>query len=185
MKLAQNICNTTGQCESVFTFDLALYAKAKQLQMKYPEKFKDTVIRMGGFHIALNYLPLLGRKYADSGLEDLLINSGVYAASATSVLMLGKSYNSGIRAHKLVMEALFRLLWKAFLEWLSKKAGALDNEVKQDVFRRNSECQSTIKMDGFVNDAWLKLQGCVEPLFSLLDAFKSESKSVQFLGRVY
>ena len=31
-------------------------------------------------------------------------------------------------------------------------------------------------MDSFVNDAWLKLQGCVEPLFSLLDAFKSESK---------
>ena len=31
-------------------------------------------------------------------------------------------------------------------------------------------------MEGFVNDASLKLQGCVEPLFSLLDAFKSESK---------
>ena len=108
MKLAQNICNTTGQCESVFTFDLALYAKAKQLQMKYPEEFKNTVIRMGGFHIALNYLSLLGRKYANSGLDDLLIESGVYAAGTTSVLMLGKSYNRGIRAHKLVMEALFR-----------------------------------------------------------------------------
>lgn len=176
MKLAQNICNTMGQCESVITFDLALYAKAKQLQMKYPEEFKNTVIRMGGFHIALNYFSLLGRKYANSGLEDLLIESGVYAAGTTSVLMLGKSYNRGIRAHKLVMEALFRLLWKAFLEWLSKKAGALDNEVKQDVVRRSSECQSTIKMEGFVNDAWLKLQGCVEPLFSLLDAFKSECK---------
>lgn len=176
MKLAQNICNTLGQCESVITFDLAFYAKAKQLQMKYPEEFKNTVIRMGGFHIALNYFSLLGRKYANSGLEDLLIESEVYAAGTTSVLMLGKSYNRGIRAHKLVMEALFRLLWKAFLEWLSKKAGALDNEVKQDVVRRSSECQSTIKMEGFVNDAWLKLQGCVEPLFSLLDAFKSESK---------
>ena len=31
-------------------------------------------------------------------------------------------------------------------------------------------------MEGFVNDPWLKLQGCVERLFSLLDAFKSESK---------
>ena len=107
-------------------------------------------------------------------MEDLLIESGVYAAVTTSVLMLGKSYNRGIRAHKFVMETLFRLLWKTFLEWLSKKAGALDNEVKKDV-PMSSECQSTIKMEGFVNVPWLKLQGCVEPLFSLIDAFKSES----------
>ena len=46
---------------------------------------------MGGFHIALNYLSLLGRKYANSGLEDLLIESRVYAPSTISVLMLGKS----------------------------------------------------------------------------------------------
>ena len=63
--------------------------KAKQIQLKFPENFKNTVIRMGGFHIALNYLSLLGKKYANSGLEDLLIESGVYAAGTTSVLMLG------------------------------------------------------------------------------------------------
>ena len=76
MKLVQNICDTTGQCESVITFDLALYAKAEQLQMKYTGEFKNTVIRMGGFHIALNYLSLFRRKYANSGLEDLLTESG-------------------------------------------------------------------------------------------------------------
>ena len=120
MKLAQKICESMGQRDSFITFDLDLYAKAKQLQMKYPNEFKNTVIRMGGFHIALNYLAVLGNLYAQSGLEDLLIESGVYVAGTTSVLMLGKSYNKGIRAHKLSMEALFRLLWQAFLEWLSK-----------------------------------------------------------------
>ena len=35
---------------------------------------------MGGFHIALNYLSFLGKKYANSRLEDLPIESGVYAA---------------------------------------------------------------------------------------------------------
>lgn len=104
MKNAQKICTTLGQRESVITFDLALYVKAKQLQMKYPEEFNNTVIIMGGFNIALNFLSLLGKKYAQSGLEDLLIESGVYAAGTTSALMLGKSY-------KLTLEALFRLLW--------------------------------------------------------------------------
>ena len=114
------ICESMGQRDSVITFDLDLYAKARQLQMKYPNEFKNTVIRMGGFHIALNYLAVLENLYAQSGLEDVLIESGVYVAGTTSVLMLGKSYNKGIRAHKLSMEALFRLLWQAFLEWLSK-----------------------------------------------------------------
>ena len=109
---------------------MALYAKAKHLQMKKSEEFKNTVIRMGGFHIKLNYLSLLGKKYAQSGLEDLLSESGVYAAGSTSVLMLGKSYTRGICAHTLCMEALYRLLWQTFLEWLSKQAVELEERVK-------------------------------------------------------
>lgn len=83
---------------------------------------------MGGFHIALNYLSLLGKKYASSGLEDLLIESGVHAARTTSVLMLRKSYNRGIRAHKLSMEALFRLLWQAFLQWLENRSAEVTTQ---------------------------------------------------------
>ena len=69
------------------TFDLVIYMKAKQIQWRYPEEFADVIIRMGGFHIALNYLGLMGKKYLDSGLDDLLIESGVYAAA----LMKGKA----------------------------------------------------------------------------------------------
>ena len=109
--------------------------------MKYPEEFKNTVIRMTGFHIALNYLSLLGKKYVQSGLEDLLIESGVYAVGTTSVLMLGKSYNTGIRTHKLSMEALFRLLWQALLDWLSKQADELEDGVKQLLVLRATVCK--------------------------------------------
>ena len=153
MKLGQKICNSMGQRDCVITFDLALYAKAKHLQMKYPEEFKNTVIRMGGFHIALNYLSLLGKKYAQSGLEDLLIESGVHAADTTSVLMLGKSYNRGIRAHKLCMEALFRLLWQAFLEWLSKQAVELEDRVKQRFVDRSRECRNTVREESSLTRA--------------------------------
>ena len=60
---------------------------------------------------------LIGKKYLHSGLDDLLIESGVYAARTTAALMKGKSYNRGVRAHKLVSEAMFRLMWSAFVEW--------------------------------------------------------------------
>ena len=176
MKLAQKICESTGQRDSVITFDLDLYAKAKQLQMRYPNEFKDTVIRMGGFHIALNYLALLGKKYAQSGLEDLLIESGVYVAGTTSVLMLGKSYNRGIRAHKLSMEALFRLLWQAFLEWLSKQDNGLDDRTKHVVVGKSSDCRTTVKNKEFSKDDWMDFLSCVEPLTSLLEAFRSDGR---------
>ena len=54
---------------------------------------------MGRFHIAFNFLAIIGKKFLNSGLEDLLIESGVYAAGTTSALMKGKSYNRGVRAH--------------------------------------------------------------------------------------
>ncbi|CAB4005387.1 Hypothetical predicted protein [Paramuricea clavata] len=176
MKLAQKICNTLGQCDSVVTFDLALYAKAKQLQMKYPEEFQSTVIRMGGFHIALNYLSLLGKKYAQSGLEDMLIESGVYAAGTTSVIMLGKSYKRGIRARKLTMEALFRLLWQAFVEWLEREEVGIENGPKQLILCRSKECRNTVKQEDFFADNWSAFQGCIEPLMLLFDTFKLESR---------
>ena len=37
-------------------------------------------------------------------------------------LMKGKSYNRGVRAHKLTMEALFHLMWQAFIRWLNAES---------------------------------------------------------------
>ena len=98
---------------------------------------------MGGFHIALNYLSLLGKMYSDSGLEDLLIESGVYASGTTSALIAGKQYNRGVRVHKLTLEALFRLQWREFVGWLSKQENTdidltalqVDIQVTRESFR--------------------------------------------------
>ena len=40
----------------------------------------------------LNFLSTIGKKYQGSGLYDLLIESGVYAAGTTSALLAGRSY---------------------------------------------------------------------------------------------
>ena len=81
------------------------------------------MIRMGGFHIAMHYL-VLGKKYRISGIEDLVIESGMYGSSTTSTLLKGKSYNRGVGAHKIVVEAMFRLQWRAFVQFHSKQEGS-------------------------------------------------------------
>ena len=128
LKHAQKVTSVLGQQVTVVTFDLVIYMKAKQIQWRYPEEFADVIIRMGGFHIALNYLGLMGKKYLDSGLDDLLIESGRYAAA----LMKGK-------ACKLVSEAMFRLMWSAFVEWYA---------IADDVSLNEEECVLQCISDG-------------------------------------
>ena len=110
MKKAQDICTSFDQKDVVVSFDLAIYSKAKQIIWKYPDEFPDTLIRPGGFHIALNFLAVLSKRYQSLGI-DALVESGAYGPGTLTSLMKGKSYNQGVRAHKLTMEALFRLMW--------------------------------------------------------------------------
>ena len=128
LKQVQKMCEVIDQKDAVITFDQAIYSKARQIQWFSPDEFKNTVIRLGGFHIALNFLALLGKKYRNSGLEDLSIESGVYAGGTTTAVMKRKSYNREVRAHKLVMEALFRIMWQVFLDWLRKSRRELEKD---------------------------------------------------------
>lgn len=120
---------------------------------------------------------LLGKKYANSGLEDLLIESGVYAAGTTSVLMLGKSYNRGIRAHKLSMEALFRLLWRAFLQWLENRSAEVTTQDKQNLIAKIQECQRCFKDNESIRKSCEAVVNDINALTSLLTVFKSEGKA--------
>ena len=88
-----------------------------------PEEFQNLVIRLGGFQIALHYLALIGKTSQESGLEDVFIESGLYGSSSTMAPLQGKSYNKGIRGHKLIMEELLHLKWDAFSSWVSKGGG--------------------------------------------------------------
>jgi len=171
--------NTLRQVDTVITFHLAIYTKAKQIQMRFPEEFSGTFIRLGGFHIALNFLPLLGKKFCSSGLEYLLIESSVYAAVTASAVMKGKPYNRGIRAHKLAMEALFRLIWDAFIGWYASHAGdGKERLVDEDaVIRKSEECRRAITMKAGVQSSVNELQQETTELRSLFQDFKAQSKA--------
>ena len=61
--------------ETDLVLDHAIYAKAVEIVMK--EKFTDLRtfinIRMGGFHAASIFLGVIGRRFKDAGLKDLII----------------------------------------------------------------------------------------------------------------
>ena len=118
MKTIHDISAILGQTKSVVIINLTIFSKAKQIQWRHPDEFKHLVIRMGGFHIALHFLSVIGKKFEESGIADLLMESGLYGTTSTIALLKGKLYNRGLHVHKLIMEALLRLQWKAFCRWL-------------------------------------------------------------------
>ena len=92
MKTIQDISAILGQTKSVVTFNLTIYTKAKEIQWRRPDEFKHLVIRMGGFQIALHYLSVVGKKFEESGIADLLMESGLYGTTSTTALLKGKSW---------------------------------------------------------------------------------------------
>ncbi|MES9879525.1 MAG: hypothetical protein ABW185_01435 [Sedimenticola sp.] len=121
MVTVQRMMTKLNQKTSVITFDEAIYSIAKQIQWRNPDEFKDTVIRLGGFHMAMVFLAIIGKRFANSGLDDLLHESNIYGANTVSNILKGKMYNRCIRAHKLVREAMERLHWRAFSEWCKEE----------------------------------------------------------------
>ena len=98
-------------------FDQALYAKATEIKWKHREQFKDLVLRMGVFQTICTFLSVIGKRFQDAGLRDVIIESGVIVEGSVSGVLEGRTYNSAIRCHKLMFEALNRLALIGFNSW--------------------------------------------------------------------
>lgn len=105
------------EVENIFTvFDQAIYSKAQQIRWQNPEMEKRLIIRMGEFHTAMSFLGMISKRFAMSGLEDVLVESGVLAAGSTRGVLTGHMYNRSMRCHKLMFESLARLQFSDFLD---------------------------------------------------------------------
>jgi len=94
------------QKHSVIAFDEAIYKIAKEIQWNKPTEFSNTIIRMGGFHILMNYMAALGAVVKSSGLTQVLVRGDIYSEVTVKQVLCGKHYNRGVQAHKIVYEAI-------------------------------------------------------------------------------
>ena len=107
---AKKITEQVGQTHTVLVIDQAIYCKAVDIVVDRKNEFAKVVLRMGPFHIMLAFLGVLGKRMECSGFEDILVESDAFAEGSVSGVMSGRSYNRAVRAHKLVAEAIERLL---------------------------------------------------------------------------
>ena len=76
------------------------------------------VLQMGALQMPCTLLAVIGKRFGDAGLPDILIESEVIAPRSLPGVLDGKHYNKSVRAHKIVFEVLLRLHWELFQDWL-------------------------------------------------------------------
>ena len=81
------------------------------------DEFENDLLAMGGMHRAMNFMGDIGHIMQDSGFEDALIEAEIFGPAVTSQILRGKSYNRGVRCHKIMQIVCFYLKWNACLDW--------------------------------------------------------------------
>ena len=128
LRRADSMFQRSGQSEVILTWDEALYSKAQIIKWRNPDEFKNVFNRLGGFHRPTNFMGIIGTVMKDGGLEDILIESNIYGGAAATKILEGKSYNRGIRAHKIVYESMWRLKLQAFGDLMASGKNITDEE---------------------------------------------------------
>ena len=82
-----------GQHDVPVVFDQAIYAKAVEVICQRSEELSRVIKRMGAFHIVCTLLAVIGRRFRDTGLEDIIIESEIIGIGSVNGTLLGKHYN--------------------------------------------------------------------------------------------
>ena len=64
----------------------------------------------GTFHLLMMFLGAIEDKFGDAGLRDLAVQSGIISEGSVDNASDGYLYSRAVRMHKLVYEALIRIL---------------------------------------------------------------------------
>ena len=121
---------------------------------------------MGGFHATCVFLSVIGKRFADKGLKDLIVESGLLGEDKASQMLKGKDYNNGIRVHLHLAEAINRMKLESFENWLvTRNDCRIYEEMKENGVVKNFKQSRNTE----------NFEQCVEefrPLLELHDEFE-------------
>ena len=165
----------------ILTWDEALYSKAQIIKWRNANESENLFNRMGRFHRATNYMGDIGTVMEGSGFEDCLVESDICSNAVIFKISRGKAYNGGMRAHKLLFEALSRRKWKVFIDWIEENNVNVDDIDGEQVKNAVTAVQNLMK-DAFNNNdefltAFEHLKVTLCPVTQILERFERNSRN--------
>lgn len=140
------IADRLGKRHIVLTTDQALYCKLNELRWRSETYMDRIVLRMGGLHIAMNFLKVIGQHMNGSGLSEMWLESNLMAEGSISKVFEGKAYAKAMRAHKLTFQAIWKLISPHLGEILKFKSITVFEEF-QELFDDETSLQTFLKRD--------------------------------------
>ena len=150
MKKCVDMSKEVGQEHSIQTFDQQLYAVSQQVKWSMPDVFRSHILRL---HTLSCFTACIGKLWADGGLRDLLVDSGVYAGCTVDQMLSGKQLNRAIRGLTLAYEALSSVWFCAFFKWCDEN-GQIET-IPQDVWFMLAKCKSSFTEESKADKATL------------------------------
>ena len=93
--------------EGVFRIVLNIY-------LKCPDKFEGLVPMLGGFHMAKCVQRVIGKYIKGTGLEDALVETGIFGVKVMESIIGGTNYVRSLRGIQILCGAIELSKWKAF-----------------------------------------------------------------------
>lgn len=92
----------------VVTFDQPLYALAKQIQLKWPDRYGEDklVVMFGGLHIEMAALKMLGTWLQSSGWVEAIVQANVASRGTADSFLKASHVSRTRRAHQITAAAL-------------------------------------------------------------------------------
>lgn len=117
----KHVARKLGQHHVVITVDEALFCKLMELKWANDDYLDCLVVRLGGLHIALKFMEVIVKHVQSSGLLEAWVEGNLLGPKTAEQTMAGKSYNKGIRAHKITLQAMWRILLPQLLSFLEDR----------------------------------------------------------------
>ena len=180
MARCMDITRHLGQEFCVLTLDLQLYSKAKLLQWFKMNECENMILMLGGFHTQMNFAKVIGKHMTDSGLKEIWIDSSLFGENTAERILQGKGWNRAIRANKLTLEALWRILWPQFKDWLAEIGKTMNPCIVERA--QNIGCGFNTQNKGMIQENMQAMTPLVEELLVNLQEFdKCNSDNLTYL----
>lgn len=136
---------------------MGLLSKALEITWSCPNQLEGVIPFEGGMHLLMSVFAAIGYLYGE-GLNDLLVESGVFASATVNQMLSGKDFDRAIYGLKLVDESLFNRFYKQFQLWCD--AGGAD--ICEEIF------EAIKSLNELFNEPSGSVQKNVETLSSLV-----------------
>ncbi|KAG5863843.1 hypothetical protein JTB14_017778 [Gonioctena quinquepunctata] len=124
-----NLCQSLNKNIAVLSCDMSIYLIAK---ISNKVVIREMILRIGTFHLQKKFLRCLGQYIEGSGVDSILIEANVYGVNTLASILKGTQYNRGIRAHKLMYEALRSIQFMEFIDYMNlSEDGTFNEELQQ------------------------------------------------------